>query len=174
MPSSVYDTAIPTFINFLTSIRLWLDKAMAEGKDEKILITASLAPDQRPLPAQIQMAADNAKNAAGRLIGTTAPKMEDTETSFIELKARCAKTIAYLESLDRTLFDNAAERAIVMALPNGSGFRFTGRDYVADFAMPNFMFHVTMVYAMLRAQGVALGKFDFLSHLGPPQPNVAD
>ncbi len=170
----LYDASIPVFIKFLTSIQTWLDKALAEGQDETMLLAARLAPDMRPLSAQVQMMSDNAKNASARLSGTTAPTMDDSETTVTDLKARCARTIALLEGLDRSAFDEAADRNIVLALPNGSGFQLSGRDYLRDFAMPNFMFHVTMAYAVLRAQGVALGKFDFLQHLGSPQPNVAD
>jgi hypothetical protein len=174
MTQFLYDNSIPTFIKFLTNIQNWLEKAIAEGRDEQALMAARLAPDMRPLPAQVQIASDTAKNAVARLTGTTAPKMEDTEATFAELKERCVKTIAYLEGMDRAAFDGAAEREIVLTLPNGSGFRFSGLVYLTDFVMPNFMFHATMTYAVLRSQGVALGKFDFLQHLGPPQANVAD
>ena len=114
------------------------------------------------------MASDSAKNAAARLAGLAPPAMPDTETSFAELRDRCSRTIDYLESLDPAALADAADREVVLSFPNGMGYRFTGRDYLTGFALPNFFFHVTTAYAILRASGVSLGKPDFLAHLGPP------
>ena len=96
--------------------------------------------------------------------------MPDTETSFAELKDRCALTIDYLNTIDAAALADAAEREVVLSFPNGMGYRFTGREYLTGFALPNFFFHVTTAYAILRAAGVNLGKPDFLQHLG--QPNI--
>jgi hypothetical protein len=94
--------------------------------------------------------------------------MPDTETSFAELKARCQRTIDFIKGVDAAAFDDADGREVVLKFPNGMGYRFTGRDYLNGFALPNFYFHVTTAYALFRANGVGLGKPDFLQHLGPP------
>jgi hypothetical protein len=151
----------------LTDMRAWLDKA-AQEKSESQLMEARLAPDMRPLPAQYQMASDSAKNALARLTGTEAPSMPDTESSFAELKDRCDRTIAYLQSFDRDALDGSDDREVVIKFPNGMGYRFSGDQYLAGFALPNFFFHATTAYAILRNSGVSLGKPDFLQHLGPP------
>ena len=88
--------------------------------------------------------------------------------SFAELKDRCDRTIAFIESVDRAALETSAEREVVLKFPNGTGYRFTGQSYLTGFALPNFFFHVTTAYAILRAAGVTLGKPDFLQHLGPP------
>ena len=129
---------------------------------------ARLAPDMRPLPAQFQMACDSAKNAIARLIGVEAPVMPDTEASFAELKDRVARTIAFIESVDRPALEGVEDREVTLRFPNGMGYRFVGKDYLTGFALPNFFFHVTTAYAILRSAGVSLGKPDFLQHLGPP------
>jgi hypothetical protein len=167
MSFTIYDASAPVFINALRDMRAWLDKAAAE-KTEAELVEARLAPDMRPLPAQYQMASDSAKNAIARLAGIEAPAMADTETSFAELKERCDRTIAFIESVDAAALEAAEERNVELRFPNGMGYRFTGRTYLTGFALPNFFFHVTTAYAILRAAGVTLGKPDFLQHLGPP------
>ena len=169
MSFSIYDASVPLFVNGLTAMSAWLDKATAE-KSEAELIEARLAPDMKPLPAQYQMASDTAKNAIGRLSGTEAPSMADTEASFAELRARCNRTIEYVRSIDPAILAASADREVLLTLPNGTGWRFTGADYLARFALPNFFFHVTTAYAILRAAGVNLGKPDYLQHLGPPSP----
>lgn len=168
MSFSIYEASAPVFVSLLTNMKAWLDKALAEGKDEAALMEARLAPDMRPLPAQFQMASDSAKNAIGRLAGIEAPSMADTEASFAELKARCDRAIDFIKSVDPAKLDDAADREVVLKFPNGQGYRWVGRDYVTGFALPNFLFHATTAYAILRANGVALGKPDFLAHLGPP------
>lgn len=167
MTFSLYSASAPVFVNALTNMRAWLDKASAEHPEAKLL-EARLAPDMRPLPAQYQMASDTAKNAVARLAGIPAPKMPDTEASFSELKERCEKTIAFVQSVDPATLAGSEEREVVLSFPNGTGYRFIGRDYLTGFALPNFFFHVTTAYAILRASGVGLGKPDFLQHLGPP------
>jgi hypothetical protein len=165
---TIHDASAPLFLNSLAAIPAWLDKALAEGKSEAALLEARLAPDMRPLPAQIQMASDSAKNAIARLADVEAPSMPDTEASVAELQTRCRRTIAFIESIDRAALDGAEDRPVTLKFPNGMGYEFSGRDYLTGFALPNFFFHVTTAYALLRAQGVAVGKPDFLSHLGPP------
>jgi len=166
MTFSVHDLSVPVFVSGLRNMRGWLDKA--DGAREGDLLGAKLAPDMRPLPAQYQMASDTAKNALGRLTGTDAPAMADTEASFAELQERCDRTIAYLEGIDPAALANSADRSIEMRFPNSMGYNWTGARYLTGFALPNFFFHMTTAYAILRANGVALGKPDFLQHLGPP------
>jgi hypothetical protein len=167
MSFTLYQASAPVFIQILGNMSVWLDKAIAE-KAEGELLAARLAPDMRPLPAQFQMASDSAKNAVGRLCGIEAPAMPDTETSFAELKDRCARTIAFIESVPEARYAGAEDRAVQLKFPNGMGYEFTGASYLTGFALPNFLFHATTAYAILRAAGVSLGKPDFLQHLGPP------
>lgn len=166
MAYSLYQSSVPGFIAMLGNISNWLDKAAAQ-KDEAVLLEARLAPDMFALPRQIQIASDSAKGAAAKLTSTDAPAMADTETSFAELKERCAKTIAYLQGVDAAAFDAGASREVELKFPNGGGMRFDGTTYLAGFVVPNFYFHASMVYAILRAQGVEIGKFDYLAHMAP-------
>jgi hypothetical protein len=113
------------------------------------------------LPKQVQIAGDTAKGCAARLAGLTAPSFPDTEASFPELQARIAKTVEYLQSVGPDQIDGNEERSIVLKFPS-SEHHFTGRDYLRKFVLPNFYFHVTTAYAILRHQGVALGKRDYM------------
>jgi len=167
MSLTLYDASVPVFTSMLGNMRAWLDKAAAE-MPEAALLEARLAPDMRPLPAQYQMASDTANNALARLRGVEAPSMPDTEASFAELKDRCDKTIAFLGEADAASLAGADTRTVELRFPNGMGYRFTGAQYLTGFALPNFYFHATTAYAILRAAGVPLGKPDFLQHLGPP------
>ena len=173
MSFSIYDASAPVFTSAMTNVSAWLDKAQAEGHGESAILEARLAPDMRPFPAQIQMASDAAKNAIARLAGIEAPAMADTEASFAELKDRCRRTVAFIEGVDRSALDGAEDRDVVLKFPNGMGYSFKGREYLTGFALPNFFFHVTTAYALLRAQRVAIGKPDFLQHLGPPTQAAA-
>lgn len=167
MSFGIWEASVPVFVSSLTNMRHWLNKAAEEGS-EAALLEARLAPDMRPLPAQYQMASDSAKNALARLTGTEAPSMPDTEKSFAELKDRCDRTIHYLKSFRPESLASSEDREVVLKFPNGTGYRFLGAEYLAGFALPNFFFHVTTAYAILRNAGVSLGKPDFLQHLGPP------
>jgi hypothetical protein len=167
MNFSIYDASAPVFVNSLSDMRAWLDKAASE-KEEAELLGSRLAADMRPLPAQFQMASDSAKNAMARLGGVQAPAMPDTENSFAELRERCDRTIAFIQGIDSAAVTGSEEREVELRFPNGMGYRFTGREYLTGFALPNFFFHVTTAYAILRSAGVSLGKPDFLQHLGPP------
>ncbi|MGX7895764.1 DUF1993 domain-containing protein [Tsuneonella sp. HG222] len=168
MPTNLYSIAAPAFIAMLRNMRAWLDKAAEEG-DPEALAGARLAEDMKPLTAQYQFASDAAKNAIARLAGITPPVMEDTETTFAELADRCDRTIAFIKSVDASQLDGVESREVVMKFPNGMGYRWAGADYLRDFALPNFYFHATTAYAILRANGVPLGKPDFLQHLGQPE-----
>jgi uncharacterized protein len=168
MSFTIYDASAPVFVSTLKNMRAWLDKAAGEG-DPAALVEARLAEDMKPLTAQYQFASDSAKNAIARLIGIDPPAMPDTETTFAELQQRCDKTIAFIEGVALTDFDRAEDREVTIKFPNGMGYRFTGGDYLRRFALPNFYFHATTAYAILRAQGVSLGKPDYLQHLGMPE-----
>jgi hypothetical protein len=173
MSFNAYDASVPVFVNALTDMRNWLDKAATE-KPESVLLETRLAPDMRPLPAQFQMASDAAKGAVARLAGLAPPPMADTESSFAELRERCDKTIAFINSVDPAAVAAGATRDIVLKFPNGMGYRFKGGAFLTGFALPNFFFHVTTAYAILRAAGVSVGKADFLAHLGNPEMNIQD
>jgi hypothetical protein len=163
-----YDASAPVFVNTLKNLRAWLDKAASE-KDPAALVEARLAEDMKPLTSQYQFASDSAKNCMARLVGIDPPAMPDTETTFAELQERCDKTVAFIEGIDPAALAGAEEREVVMKFPNGMGYRWTGADYLRKFALPNFYFHATTAYAILRAQGVSLGKPDYLQHLGMPE-----
>lgn len=166
MSASLHASSVPAFIAMLNNIKQWLDQAAKEGNEAE-LIKAKLADDMLPLTRQIQMASDSAKGAGARMTGTEAPAMPDEESTFAELKARCDKTIAYLESLDAAAYDAGAGREVVITFPNGAGIKFDGHTFLTGFALPNFYFHATTTYAILRANGVAIGKQNFLGHLAP-------
>jgi hypothetical protein len=167
MTFTIYDASAPVFVNALSDMRGWLDKAATE-RPEADLLEARLADDMKPLPAQYQMASDSAKNAIARLAGIEAPAMPDTETSFAELRDRCDRTIAFIDGVDPARLAGSEDRPVELRFPNGMGFGFTGQAYLTGFALPNFFFHVTTAYAILRHAGVSLGKPDFLQHLGAP------
>jgi hypothetical protein len=163
---SLYDAAIPTYLRMLANLRAVLDKgeayAKANGIELSVLADAKLAPDMGNLVRQIQMASDAAKGGAARLAQVDAPSMPDVETTFPELKARIAKTIAFVSSLKPSQVSEDLERPIVLTFPTGS-MTFTARDFLFNFSLPNFLFHVTTAYAVLRNQGVPLGKMDYLA-----------
>jgi hypothetical protein len=167
MSFGMWEASVPVFVNSLTNMRDWLDKAEQE-KSETALMEARLAPDMRPFPAQYQMASDSAKNALARLTSTEAPSMPDTEQNFAELRDRCDRTIQYLNGFKPENLAGSEDREVVLTFPNGMGYRFVGAQYLTGFALPNFFFHATTAYAILRNAGVSLGKPDFLQHLGPP------
>lgn len=168
MSFSIYDASVPVLLNGLSNMSAWLDKAVAEGADETAILAAKFAEDMRPFPFQYQASSDSAKNAVARLTGGAAPSMKDEEASFAELKTRMRNTIDYVTSVDPSAFEGAAEREIELKFPNGMGYRFNGADYLTKFVLPNFFFHHTMAYSLLRANGVGVGKPDFLQHLGQP------
>jgi hypothetical protein len=166
MAYSLYDAAIPLYLHMLRNLDAILDKAAAHAKasghDVAGYLEAKLAPDMLPLTRQIQMASDAAKGGAARLAQLTPPSYPDVETTWPELKERIAKTIAFVESVKREQVEGGEERTIEIPTP-GRTLSFTGRDFVSNFSVPNFLFHVTTAYALLRAQGVPLGKLDFLA-----------
>ena len=165
MSISMYDFSIPMLTRGLTTMSAILDKAAAHSATKKfdpvVLAQTRLFPDMYPLARQVQIACDTAKGAAARLAGIEVPKHEDTETTLAELKARIAKTVDFLKSVTPAQLKDAETRAIEIKFPNGS-WKFTGLAYLTEFVLPNFYFHVSMVYALLRKNGVEVGKGDFL------------
>ena len=165
MPISMYDISIPVLTRGLTNLSAILDKAAAHAAakkfDSAVLASSRLFPDMHPLLRQVQIACDTAKGAAARLAGIEVPKHEDTEVTFAELKARIAKTVDFLKSVTAAQVKDAESRSIEIKFPNGA-WKFTGIDYLTGFVLPNFYFHVSMVYALLRKNGVEIGKSDFL------------
>jgi uncharacterized protein len=165
MSISMYEISIPVLTRGLTNLSAILDKAAAHATAKKfdsvVLASSRLFPDMHPLSRQVQIACDTAKGAAARLADVEVPKHEDTEVTFAELKARVAKTVDFLKSITATQLKDAESRNIEIKFPNGS-WKFTGIDYLTGFVLPNFYFHSSMVYALLRKAGVEVGKGDFL------------
>ena len=165
MSFSVYESCIPSMIRFLENLSKILDKAVGQANARNMplsdLIEARLAPDMHPFPRQIQIASDVAKLSAARLAGMDPPSFPDTETTFPELQARIAKTIDYLKSVPRDKYEGAEDRAITLKFPQGE-INFVGRDFVTNFALSNFFFHVTTAYDILRHKGIEIGKQDYL------------
>ena len=163
--ATLYDFSIPVLTRGLTNMSEILDKAAAYAAAKKIdstvLAQTRLFPDMYPLSRQVQIACDTAKGAAGRLAGIEVPKHEDTETTLPELKARVAKTLDYLRTVTAAKVGGDEARTIELKFPNGA-WKFTAQSYVTDFVLPNFYFHYSMVYALLRKSGVEIGKGDFL------------
>jgi len=165
MSYSIYEASIAVMVRGLGNLSKIIDKAVAQAKTEDKplgeLLEARLAPDMHPFTRQIQIVSDTAKGAAARLAGVEPPAMADTETTFPELQARIAKTLDFLNSIKPEQLTGAEDREVVLKFPNGE-MKFSGRDYVAGFVLPNFFFHVTTAYALLRHKGIAIGKRDFL------------
>jgi uncharacterized protein len=171
MSLSLYDVSIPTYRRGLKNLASFLDKAeahaQAQGVDLATYTDARLAPDMHPFIRQVQIASDAAKGGAARLAGVAAPAMEDTETTFPQLRERIAKTIAFLDTIARDQVDVRIGATIDLPLPSGT-LTFAAPNFLMQFSLPNFFFHVTTAYAILRAQGVPLGKMDFLAGGGMP------
>src|SRR5271154_1673711 len=163
--ATLYDFSIHALTREMTNMSANLDKlaayATAKKIDATVLAQARLFPDMHPLSRQVQIACDTAKGAAGRLAGIEVPKHEDTETTLPELKARIAKTVDFLKTVTAAQLAGDETRAIEIKFPNGA-WKFTAIGYVTDFVLPNFYFHVSMTYALLRKGGVEIGKSDFL------------
>ena len=165
MPYSMSQASIPVFEIGLNALAAVLDKAAAYAAAKKVdpavLLGWRLAPDMFALARQVQVACDQAKNGAARLAGVEPPKFEDTETSLEQLKQRIAKTLAYIKGLDAKAIDASADREITFPLGPTKG-QMKGGDFLNHFVLPNFYFHLTAAYAIVRHCGVELGKRDFL------------
>ena len=165
MTISVYDISIPALRRGLTNLSTILDKAAAHAAarkyDSATLMHLRLFPDMHPLSRQVQIACDTAKGATGRLAGIEIPKHEDTESTLDELKQRIAKTLDFLNTATADQVNAPETRTIEIKFPNGA-WKFTALAYVTEFVLPNFYFHESMVYALLRKSGVEIGKTDYL------------
>ena len=165
MAISMYRASAPIFLQMLPALSACLDKAAAYAAAKKIepsvLLQSRLYPDMFPLLRQVQIAADFAKGTVARLAGVDPPKYEDTETTIEQLKARIVKTIDFVKEFKPSQIDGSEERDIT--IPMGNQTRsFKGENYLVGFALPNFFFHVTTAYAILRHNGVELGKGDYM------------
>jgi uncharacterized protein len=165
MPMSMYQASVPAFLQLLTSLAAILDKAevfAAERKtDPAVLLNYRLAPDMFPLSRQVQIAADHAKGCCARLAGREVPKWADDEASFADLRARIARTVAFVQEFEPSDLDGTEERDIAITV-GGQPMRFKGQHYLVNFVLPNFYFHATTAYAILRHAGLRIGKRDFM------------
>ncbi len=165
MSISMYQAGIPVIVRYLTNLSTILDKAAAHCAarkiDPSVLINFRLSPDMLPFARQIQIATDIVKGGASRLAGAEVPSYADTEASFDDLKARIAKTIAHLKSFSAAQVDGSEGKGIVLKF-GPTEHKFNGQDYLTGFVLPNFYFHISMAYAILRHCGVEIGKKDFL------------
>jgi hypothetical protein len=162
---SIHDVSVPVFVRALGNLSAILDKAVehakANGLDEAELINARLAPDMLTLAGQIQRVSDTAKGAGARLSASENPSFADTETTFPDLQARIARTVDYLNSLPVAAFDGARDVTIPIRRQPTT---MSGQAYLLTFALPNFFFHVTTAYDILRHKGVGVGKMDYLGN----------
>jgi hypothetical protein len=168
MSISMYQASAPRFANTLKNLAAIVDKAAAHCEARKIdpaaLLGARLYPDMFPFSRQVQVACDNAKGAVARLAGVEVPKHEDTEKSFDELKARIAKTLAFVESIKPAQIDGSEARTVELKLGRMEA-KWQGMQYLLGFALPNFYFHAVTAYDILRHNGVELAKRDFIGNV---------
>ena len=166
MTSAIYTASIPVFKQMLGGLSGVLAKAEAHASAKKIdpnaLLQARLFPDMFPLLRQVQVATDFAKSVSARLAGVEVPKFDDAEQSFADLQTRIATVLAFMEGLAVTDFDQAATREIVSQAGTPKEKRFTGESYIFNYGLPQFFFHVTTAYAILRHNGVEVGKKDYI------------
>ena len=165
MSLSMYQASVPVFRHHITALGKILAKgeehANARKIDHSALIQCRLYPDMFPLARQVQIASDTAKSCAARLAGIEVPSWEDNEATFAQLKERCEKTDKYLATFKPEQIDGSEDREVVLKMRDGQ-MNFTGQQYLLGFATPNFYFHITTAYALLRQCGVEIGKRDFL------------
>jgi hypothetical protein len=165
MSVSMFTASVPVYTQFLTSLSAILKKAAAHAEakkiDPSILINARLSPDMYALARQVQIATDHAKGSLARLAGVEIPSYADTEATFDELEARIQKTLAFVKTFKPEQIDGTEGKEIVLTFGTQK-FPFNGQTYLIQFALPNFYFHTTMAYAILRENGVDVGKRDFM------------
>lgn len=165
MSVSIYDMTVPVFTRMLSNLLIWLDKAEADAAARKYstdtLVGDRLAPDMIPLRGQIMIATDHVKGCICRLSGQPIPSWPDEEKTFAELRARIGKALALLEATTPDQLADGADRLVTLKI-NGEEVSSRGLDYLTQRALPNFFFHVTTTYAILRHNGVPLGKRDFI------------
>jgi hypothetical protein len=166
MSYAMSQSSLPSFEIGLNALSAVLDKAeafaAAKKIDASVLLQSRLSPDMFALVRQVQIATDLAKNGAARLASVEPPRFEDNETTIEQLKARIAKTVAYVKTLDRKQIDAAADREITFPLGPTNKGQMKGDDYLNHFMLPNFYFNLTAAYSILRHCGVSIGKQDFL------------
>lgn len=167
MAMSMYAASVPVFQHMLRNLSHVLEKGEANAQarkfDPSVLATARLAPDMLPFTRQVLIACDAAKNGVARIAGVEAPKFEDNEASFAELKARIQKTLAFLETVPAAKVDGTEDREITFPVGRDSTKTMKAQAYLTTWVLPNFFFHVTTAYAILRHNGVDLGKTDYLT-----------
>ncbi|MDX1975562.1 MAG: DUF1993 domain-containing protein [Rickettsiales bacterium] len=165
MSLSMYQASVASCIHTLNNLSAILGKAAAYAEEKKIdptvLVNARLAPDMFPLSRQVQIASDIAKGGAARLAGIEVPSYEDNEKTLSDLQARIAKTVAFLQSINANQIDGSETRDITLTV-GGKSLAFKGQDYLLNFVLPNVYFHVTTSYAILRHNGLNIGKKDYL------------
>jgi len=163
---SMYKISAPIFVQFLTSLSAVLDKAAAFAEAKKIepsvLLNTRLAPDMFPLGRQVRAATDHAINACGRLAGAEPPALPNSDATIPELKERIAKTIDFLKGLKPAQIDGSEDKEIKITFPSGAVREFTGQSLLLNNSLPNFYFHCTTAYDILRHCGIELGKRDFM------------
>jgi len=166
MTISLYKASAPIFVQFLTSLSAVLDKAAvhAEAKkiDPAVLLNTRLSPDMYPLSRQVREATNHAASACGRLAGADLPTFTNTEASIPELKERIAKSIDFIKGLKAAQIDGTEDKEITFKFPSGAERKFTGQALLLNFCLPNFYFHYTTAYNILRHCGVEVGKRDFM------------
>jgi hypothetical protein len=166
MPLSAYDAVFPGFVQTLKALDAILDKAVAESSQRKIqaevLLASRLAPDMLSFTRQVQLMSDFAKNAAARVSGAENPRFPDEEKSFEELKARIARTLDFIASVDKGALDAGLDKDVTFPRGPSATVTMKGTDYLTRFAVPNFYFHATTAYDILRENGFQIGKQDFL------------
>jgi hypothetical protein len=168
MTLSMYQASIPVFIRISDNLSAILKKAEEDAAarkiDPSVFMNARLAPDMLALPRQIQIASDGVKGFAARVGGVEVPSYADTENSFAELQGRIAKTVAFLKTFKADQIDGTEDKDISLKL-GGEERKFKAQPYLLNFVLPNFYFHVTTAYAILRHNGVSIGKMDYLGNL---------
>jgi len=166
MSISMHSASAPVFVRMFSNLQVWLDKAQAHAEVRKFdannFVGLRLAPDMLPFGRQIQIASDSAKGCMARLAGVEAPKWEDNELTLADLRARVQKTIDYVKSFTAAQIDGSEGRDIAIPMRSGEALKFSGENYLKHYAMPNFYFHTTTAYALLRHAGVEIGKNDYL------------
>ena len=165
MSISMSSASVPIFLRFFANLEQWLDKAEAHAAakkfDPSVYLAARLAPDMLPFTKQVQIACDTAKFAVSRLGGVDAPKFDDTEASLADLRERVRATAAFVKSVPASSLDGTEDKEVTIPRRDGSTV-MKGEAYLKHFVLPNFFFHMTTAYALLRHNGVELGKMEFL------------
>ena len=168
MTLSMYQASVPVFVKMLTNLKSVLQKAAAHAQarkiDDAVLVNARLYPDMLPLSKQIQIASDFARGTAARLAGAEPPSYEDNEKTLTELIARIDRTIEFLRTKKAGEIDGSEGREIVRPV-RGEPHKFSGVNYLLQYALPNFFFHATTAYAILRHNGIEVGKMDYIGKM---------